>query len=140
MREEISSGGVVISEKGILLLKKFNSNWVLPKGRIEEGETREQAAIREVQEETGIKSNILRYIGEIHYTFYNPVEQEQIHKTVYWYLMEAENIITTPQIEEGFVRASFLPSDLALSAVKFEDERTIIRQAVNSEEIKKYNI
>ena len=43
-------------------------DWVLPKGRVEEGEQRKDAALREVLEETGVKAEILKYLGEIHYT------------------------------------------------------------------------
>lgn len=56
MREEISAGGVVLFGNAILLLRKFNGDWVLPKGRIEAGEQKKEAALREVLEETGVKS------------------------------------------------------------------------------------
>ena len=41
MREEISAGGVVLFGNAILLLRKFNGDWVLPKGKVEEGENNE---------------------------------------------------------------------------------------------------
>jgi 8-oxo-dGTP pyrophosphatase MutT (NUDIX family) len=69
MREEVSAGGVVLFGNAILLLRKFNGDWVLPKGKVEEGENRQEAALREVLEETGVKADILKYLGEIHYTF-----------------------------------------------------------------------
>ena len=47
MREEISAGGVVLFGNAILLLRKFNGDWVLPKGRIEAGEQKKEAALRE---------------------------------------------------------------------------------------------
>ena len=43
MREEISAGGVVLFGNAILLLRKFNGDWVLPKGRIEAGEQKKEA-------------------------------------------------------------------------------------------------
>ena len=46
MREEISAGGVVLFGNAILLLRKFNGDWVLPKGRIEAGEQKKEAALR----------------------------------------------------------------------------------------------
>ena len=51
MREEVSAGGVVLFGNAILLLRKFNGDWVLPKGKVEEGEKRQEAALREVLEE-----------------------------------------------------------------------------------------
>ena len=69
MREEQSAGGVVLLGNAILLLRKYNGDWVLPKGKIEPGESHEEAALREVKEETGVKANIDKYLGEIHYTY-----------------------------------------------------------------------
>ena len=59
MREEVSAGGVVLFGNAILLLRKFNGDWVLPKGKVEEGENRQEAALREVLEETGVKADIV---------------------------------------------------------------------------------
>lgn len=42
MREEVSAGGVVLFGNAILLLRKFNGDWVLPKGKVEEGENRQE--------------------------------------------------------------------------------------------------
>ena len=61
MREEISAGGVVLFGNAILLLRKFNGDWVLPKGRVEEGEQKKEAALREVMEETGLRVKNIRY-------------------------------------------------------------------------------
>ena len=109
MREEVSAGGVVLFGNAILLLRKFNGDWVLPKGKVEEGENRQEAALREVLEETGVKADILKYLGEIHYTFKeNWDENRAVHKTVFWYLMQARNMNTVPQKEEGFIDAKFI--------------------------------
>ena len=84
MREEVSAGGVVLFGNTILLLRKFNGDWVLPKGKVEEGENNQEAALREVSEETGVKADILKYLGEIHYTFKeNWDENRAVHKTVF---------------------------------------------------------
>ncbi len=52
-------------------------------GKVEEGENNQEAALREVSEETGVKADILKYLGEIHYTFKeNWDENRAVHKTV----------------------------------------------------------
>ena len=56
MREEISAGGVVLFGNAVLLLRKFNGDWVLPKGKVEEEETKQDAAVREVSEGKRSKS------------------------------------------------------------------------------------
>ncbi len=60
--------------------------WSLPKGHVEPGETREQAAIREVEEETGITGQILVPLGAIDFWFM--ADGRRIHKTVHHFLME----------------------------------------------------
>src|SRR4029077_451625 len=59
--------------------------WSLPKGHIEAGETAEQAAVREVEEETGIAGEILAELGTIDFWFV--ADGRRIHKTVRHYLL-----------------------------------------------------
>lgn len=136
MREENSAGGVVVFGNAILMLKKYNGDWVLPKGKIEEGEDRETAAIREVKEESGIKGQIVKYLGEIHYTYReNWDENKVVHKTVFWYLMNTKNMCTVAQKEEGFISAEFIHAKKAIDIAKYDDEREIIK--VVSRELEK---
>lgn len=68
--------------------------WCLPKGHIEEGETPEIAAVREVAEETGITSEIIQPLGIIDYWFTG--DDRRVHKVVHHYLLEAKSgVITT---------------------------------------------
>jgi 8-oxo-dGTP pyrophosphatase MutT (NUDIX family) len=61
--------------------------WALPKGTPEAGETLEQVAVREVQEETGLEVRLISYIGSISYSFIQ--EQVRYHKQVRHFLFEA---------------------------------------------------
>ena len=97
MKREISAGGVVYrklkvkSEKSkILWLVCKHSGykkWVLPKGLIDEGETAEQAAVREVKEETGVKGKIVAKIKPVEKYTYS-LNGERIFKIVQYFLME----------------------------------------------------
>ncbi len=132
MREEASAGGVVLFGNAVLLLRKFNGDWVLPKGKIEKGEDKTEAALREVLEETGVKAEVIKYLGEIHYTFKeNWDENRAVHKTVFWYLMKSKNMNTIPQKEEGFVDAKFIHIDRVVELAKYDDEKEIMKIAVN---------
>lgn len=131
MREEVSAGGVVVLGNAILLLRKYNGDWVLPKGKVEKGETNNQTALREVKEETGVKATIKKYLGEIHYTYKeNWEEQKGVHKIVFWYLMETDSMNTIPQREEGFVDAKFINRERVIDMVRYDDEREIIKVAL----------
>lgn len=136
MREEISAGGVVLFGNAILLLRKYNGDWVLPKGKVEKNEEKDEAALREVLEESGVKGEIIKYLGEIHYTFKeNWDENKTVHKTVFWYLMKAKTMNTIPQREEGFVDAKFIHINRVVDLAKYDDEKEIIKVALG--EIKK---
>ncbi|MCF6462437.1 NUDIX hydrolase [Clostridium sp. Cult1] len=130
MVEEVSAGGVVIFGNAILLLKKFNGDWVLPKGRVEKGENIREAAIREVMEESGVKAEIIKYIGMVHYTYKNIKEDETVFKTVHWYLMKANSMESVPQKKEGFIEATFVHKDRVKDLVRYNDERKIIKKVL----------
>lgn len=132
MIEEVSAGGVVIFGNTVLLLKKFNGDWVLPKGRIEKGEDIRDAALREVFEESGVKAEIIKYTGMVHYTYKSVKENETVYKTVHWYLMETNSMESVPQKKEGFIEATFVHIDRATDLVKYDDEREIIKKALMS--------
>ncbi len=132
MREENSAGGVVFYQDRVLLLRKKRGYWVLPKGRIETGEKMETAALREVQEESGVQATIVKYIGEINYTYKNQwTNYEWVVKRVCWYLMTADSNHCRPQMEEGFSSARFLNGADAVRLLRYDDERKILIEALN---------
>jgi len=90
---EVSAGGLVISKTDparAALICHLNrgggKDWCLPKGHVENDESLEQTAAREVFEETGIQGEIVSKLGEINYSF--RVGQTRIRKTVHHYLLK----------------------------------------------------
>lgn len=131
LKRVFSAGGVVILGNSILMLQKINGDWVLPKGKIEKNETSEEAAIREVREEAGIKTKLMSPIGETSYRFKNYWSNNHvIEKKVVWYLMKAMNSNTHPQREEGFVDAKFIHVANVVQIAKYDDERDILLRAL----------
>ncbi len=94
MKYQFSAGGIVFKKdkKNIFILVAKHSQhkgWVFPKGLIGDnikGEKKEETALREVSEETGVKARILKPLEEVSYWFV--FEKEKIKKTVYYFLME----------------------------------------------------
>jgi len=127
--EEISAGGLVIDPSGELGLligrhdKRGRTLWSLPKGHIESGETPEDAAIREVAEETGIESAITRSLGVIDFWFM--AEGKRIHKTVHHYLFRMTGGTLTPQQIEVDEVAWFPLSEVS-RRLAYSDERKLI--------------
>jgi 8-oxo-dGTP pyrophosphatase MutT (NUDIX family) len=131
MKEIVSAGGVVLKGTGILMLKKANGDWVLPKGRIEEKESDRHAALREVREETGIRARVIRPIGEIEYRYLNVwQDDETIHKTVFWFLMAEIGGRLMPQKNEGFIEARYVSEEVFEACARHEDEKRMIRKAL----------
>lgn len=131
MINAISCGGVVIFRGKILLLFKNYRNkyegWVLPKGTVEEGETHEETALREVLEESGAKASIVKYIGKSEYSFNVP--ENTVEKEVHWYLMVADSYYSKPQREEYFVDSGFYKYHEAYHLLRFANEKQILEKA-----------
>lgn len=95
-RKHTSAGGVIYkaNESGfqVILISHHNQKgrliWCLPKGSIEQGESLQETAVREVREETGASGRLLDKIGQIQYWFYSKEEETKIFKTVHFYLLE----------------------------------------------------
>jgi 8-oxo-dGTP pyrophosphatase MutT (NUDIX family) len=132
MVHEISAGGIVFFKNSILMLRKFNGDWVLPKGRVEDNESLKETALREVYEETKAKVTTIKYLGKINYEFSRTCYLDKIHirKEVHWYLMMAKDMNCSAQKNEGFVEAKFLPFEKSLKIARYDDERKIIKKAV----------
>jgi 8-oxo-dGTP pyrophosphatase MutT (NUDIX family) len=131
VKKIISAGGIVSFHNTILMLKKFNGDWVLPKGKTESGETLRQTALREVFEETGVRAEIKGYIGKIEYEYKNSWNDNLVsQKTVHWFLMDSKSMTCTPLRKEGFVEARFVHVDRVLEIIKYEDEKDIVVKAM----------
>ena len=134
--DEVSAGGLVIDQsgtKGLLIGRKDLKDptgqrllWSLPKGHIEEGETPEQAAIREVQEETGIESEISKALGVIDFWFM--AGGKRIHKTVHHYLFKEVGGTLAPQITE-VDEVGWFPLEEVVGLLAYPDEKKLISKS-----------
>ena len=136
-RQERSAGGVVFrvvpGQDGaprvlFLLIRDSYRNWGFPKGHVEKGEPPEQAALREVAEETGLSGLSLR--GEIDtIDWYFRFRGRLIHKYCHFYLIESASEATCPQQEEGITACRWLPLDAALEMISYANARDVLRRA-----------
>lgn len=116
----------------ILMLKKKNGNWVLPKGHIELNEKPQDAAFREAKEEGGIeKGRVVKFLGSSAYSFQPDYSFAKQQKTVLVYLIKGEKI--KPQVleYEGFEESVLLSSQEAVSKASFADEKGFIKKALS---------
>ncbi|NLY08430.1 MAG: NUDIX hydrolase [Tissierellia bacterium] len=127
---EVSAGGVIFYHNSICILQKYSGDWVLPKGRRERHETLEETALREVFEETGVRANILDYIGQISYEYRLVSSNYRKKKKVNWFLMEAQSTQCQPLRKEGFMKAQFVQMEKAQLILAFDSERHIVQKAI----------
>jgi ADP-ribose pyrophosphatase YjhB (NUDIX family) len=100
--------------------------WSLPKGHIEAGETAEETAVREVEEETGIIGRVVAPLGTIDFWFV--AEDRRVHKTVHHFLLEAlGGELSDEDVEVSEV--AWVPLDELESRLAYADERRLIRRA-----------
>ncbi|HEC97580.1 MAG TPA: NUDIX hydrolase [Nitrospirae bacterium] len=133
LKKQISAGGVVFKRdsdgiKVVLVSVKDGSLWTLPKGLVEKVEQPEVAALREVQEETGLRGCIVDSLNTVSYWYFLKDENTKYHKTVYYYLMEYPGG-STDNHDREVDEASWFPLDDALKAVKYKGDREILERA-----------
>jgi diadenosine hexaphosphate hydrolase (ATP-forming) len=85
---EITAGGIVFNGDKVLVLRNLKGAWVFPKGHVELGESHEQAALREVLEESGLHALIVGKAGMSSFHFFSYIDKVVHLKIVYWFEME----------------------------------------------------
>ena len=131
-REEESAGGIVFRlERGkprYLLIRDSYRNWGFPKGHLEPGEEPAVAAVREVAEETGLRSLLMRgLIDTIDWDF--RFRGQAIHKVCHFFLMESRRSRTSPQRAEGITACRWMSFDEAQRQISYRNARDVLRRA-----------
>ncbi|MGH9143189.1 MAG: NUDIX hydrolase [Thermoanaerobaculia bacterium] len=131
-RNEHSSGGAVIDLRDgapfvAMIATRGRMRWGLPKGAVSPGETSEQAALREVQEETGLDAEIIGALDTIEYFF--RAGDTLIQKRVDFYLMRYAGGTLTPQLSE-VDDVEWVPLAEAIGRASFESEKKLLSSAL----------
>ncbi len=132
VRDAVSAGGVVFRRtagRGVEVVvcgRRSDSFWGLPKGTPDHGESIEQTATREVEEETGLRVRAGEKLGSIDYWFVS--EGKRVHKYVHHYLMEPVGGDLANHDHE-FDDVEWLPIAEAYRVLRYENERRMVRRA-----------
>ena len=135
MERQFAAGGVIIKKEKnrprVLLIKDSYGHWTWPKGHIEKGESPEQAAVREISEETGqSKIEVIERLGKQEYYF--TLKGKKIFKTVYIFLVKAaarEKLkVQTSEIEA----AKWFWADEALNTIEYKGSRSTLEKGIEA--------
>lgn len=103
-----AAGGIVSNENDEILMIFRLGCWDFPKGKVEEGEDWPTAAIREVEEETGLRNILLqKALANTYHTYI--LKDTPILKITHWYSMQAHTQSLTPQTVEDIAQAVWVP-------------------------------
>lgn len=114
MKKKITAaGGIVTNQHNELLMIYRRGFWDLPKGKLDKGETIEECALREVQEETGVSQLTLAKLIDITYhDYFDKYLQNEVTKETYWYQMKTNGTEKpVPQTEEDIEEIKWVPAD-----------------------------
>lgn len=133
--DQVSAGGVVYRRDGanievVIVRVVPEKRWQLPKGLIDAGETIEQAALREVREESGMMAEIVAPLDTIEYWFtadWNDIRR-RIHKFVHFFLMRYQDGDGSDHDHE-VDEVRWVTVDEAVQTLKFKSERDLVRKA-----------
>lgn len=120
MSQVQAAGGVVVRDGLVALVHRPRyDDWTLPKGKLDSGESFEEAALREVEEETGLRCRLERELPSTSYT-----DQKGRDKLVRWWLMEPEGGDFAPNVETDELR--WLEPGKARALLTYERDRELV--------------
>ena len=132
MIREFSAGIIVYAQRNnkreYLLLHYTAGHWDFPKGHIEKGESKQEAALRELKEETGLEATIIDGFEEsFEYWHRLPKTKELAHKTVYFFVGEASSANVT--LSHEHIDFAWLPYEDALEKLTYDNAKEVLKRA-----------
>jgi 8-oxo-dGTP diphosphatase len=134
-KTQVSAGGVAFRRRGqrievALISVGDEDRWQLPKGRIGRGESNETAAMREVREETGLKTEMVAPLDKIEYWYYSTTSRSRVrfHKFVYFYLLRYKSGNVRDHDHE-VNEARWFEIDKAHETLTFKSEKKVLELA-----------
>jgi 8-oxo-dGTP pyrophosphatase MutT (NUDIX family) len=131
MKEDIlAAGGIVVDDKFgvrrvLLVHRPLYDDWSFPKGKLVAGETVEQAALREVNEETGLKCRILRALAVTQYRYPTRNKGRLQPKSVHYFLMKPLSRLVKRPVEEVDL-AEWLEIESAKKRLTYDEDRKVL--------------
>jgi len=128
-RKRVSSGGVPWDGGSrFLLIRRMDEGiWCVPKGGLDAGETLDEAALREIWEEAGLRGKILCPLASVRYKFYDDESDTNVDKTVHYFLVRVRS--GQVRLERGFEDARWCTYREANALVHYANDRRVVEKA-----------
>ncbi|MDI9490173.1 MAG: NUDIX domain-containing protein [Clostridiaceae bacterium] len=123
------SGGIVFCANQVLLIQNEKEEWSFPKGVIREDHEDDDIAIWRVKDESGVEARIIGLAGKTSYEFYSVTRKRPVANRIKWYIMVCDTPDASPNLQQGFLDAKFLPIEEAIQTVTYSQDRSLLTLA-----------
>ena len=120
------AGGVVFYANQVFLLKNEKNESVLPKGKIRDGLSPHDAALKRVKIETGVDAEILSNAGETCYEFFSISRKQPVCNQITWFIMHTRSKDFKANKEIGFKDGGFFPIDVAMDMITYSQDKSLV--------------
>ncbi|KKR81451.1 MAG: Nudix family hydrolase [Candidatus Daviesbacteria bacterium GW2011_GWA1_41_61] len=134
IKKELSAGGVLFKEVDgeyyvAVIHRSKQNDWTLPKGHVEPGESLEDTALREVEEETNNKAVVLKKIGSFSYSVEDKEKDITYKRTVHWFLMKSKGD-NSHKLNFETDQVRWLKVDEDFSFMNYANDKSILGQGI----------
>lgn len=123
------AGGIVFRGDDLFLLMSDRGNWVMPKGVIRNRNRSNDVALWRVEDEAGIRAEIIGIAGNTYYDFFSETRQRDVSNRIQWFAMVASEPGYRVAFDQGFLDGKYFPYEEALNTLSFQEDRDIARVA-----------
>lgn len=123
------AGGVVFSGDDVFLLMSDRGEWIMPKGVIRNHNRSNDVALWRVEDEAGIRAEIIGIAGNTRYDFYSESRGKEVSNRIQWFTMVADDRNYRISYDQGFLNGGYFSVDKALEMLTYADDREIIQNA-----------
>lgn len=123
------AGGVVFSGDEVFLLMSDRGQWVMPKGVIRNRNRSNEVALWRVEDEAGIRAEIIGIAGNTRYDFFSESRGKEVSNRIQWFAMVAADHNFRVSYDQGFLNGGYFSIDRALELLSHDEDRVILQNA-----------
>lgn len=123
------AGAIVFHKTQVLVLQNQKGEWVLPKGLLRDGVSPLDLVMNRAMIEGGVDAKVVAAAGETSYEFYSASRRCPIRNSIQWFILHAENDVSHPSLEDGYVDGGFYEVSEALQIITYTQDKDLVSSA-----------